>query len=206
LQEVSLADPPKEVETDYNSVNPVESPWDFQVVLERESPEDKFGMTYIMDRDSQHLVVQTVKPTGVCARHNWEMRQFPGAGLLHQRQVVPRDEITVVNGRTKPGEWCGVSEQRCSSCSGGHARYCPTGCAAGVLQKDAVPAQATWANHSVTKAACLAVSAGVLLLATMAGAAIRWSRLSRGLPSPSPDDDQRAVLCCLSDERHAQAP
>ena len=55
-----------------------------------------------MHHGTQHLVVQSVKPDGVCARYNYVIQQFPPESPLYQEQVIAGDEIMSVNGKTDP--------------------------------------------------------------------------------------------------------
>mmetsp|Transcript_57672 Transcript_57672/g.159517 ORF Transcript_57672/g.159517 Transcript_57672/m.159517 type:complete len:157 (+) Transcript_57672:49-519(+) len=101
-KETKLTAPPAEIPPVEVPVRFVETTWEFQVVLERQTTEDKFGITYRIAPDQTSLLVQTVKPSGICAKHNWEMQHFPVESQLHQQQVVVNDIITVVNGQNQP--------------------------------------------------------------------------------------------------------
>ena len=79
-------------------------PLEFQVVLERRAPEDKFGITYRVEPATNRVIVTAVKSVGLCMEHNWEMRHFPVESMLYQTQVTEHDEILVVNGKTSPHE------------------------------------------------------------------------------------------------------
>mmetsp|Transcript_20955 Transcript_20955/g.66121 ORF Transcript_20955/g.66121 Transcript_20955/m.66121 type:complete len:216 (-) Transcript_20955:105-752(-) len=106
-REVKIAEPPGEIPVAEPPVAPVSHPLHFQVVLTRPTTQEKFGITYRVVSDgaeSSRLAVQTVKPTGICARHNWEMRHFPHETSLHHQQVMLNDEILVVNGKRDPND------------------------------------------------------------------------------------------------------
>lgn len=94
--------------------------------------------------------------------------------------------------RTKPGEWCGVSEERCTGCSGGHAKFCPAGCPsalAGLVQQDSLrrggpllleeaPGLAGAASRGWAVAAAIAASGTASLGALLVVG--RWRRLGGG--------------------------
>ena len=101
---VTIPPPPEEVVMPVHlpSVASLDRPWEFHIVLSRVNTDAKFGIRYQVDNSSNHLVIQTVKPNGVCAQHNWEMCHFPTESQLFQSQVGPADEILMVNGQTDP--------------------------------------------------------------------------------------------------------
>merc|ERR1712037_661962 len=72
--------------------------WEFQVVLDRSTTDDKFGLDFRVDQGTP--VVSQVKASGTCGEHNFDMQQFPEDSPLHQMQVVPGDRVKVVNGFT----------------------------------------------------------------------------------------------------------
>lgn len=78
--------------------------WEFHVVLFRSNCDDKLGLNFILDQDTRVPVVSQVKSVGMCADHNLEMQQFPEESPLHQMQVVPGDQVKVVNGFTSVDE------------------------------------------------------------------------------------------------------
>jgi len=72
-------------------------PFEFQAVLQRDSLEDKYGIVYQVTQDKR-IIITAIKDSGMCAQYNAGMRRFPPDSPLHSHQVLPHDEILVVNG------------------------------------------------------------------------------------------------------------
>eukprot|EP00929_Paragymnodinium_shiwhaense_P060025 TRINITY_DN30014_c0_g1_i1.p2 TRINITY_DN30014_c0_g1~~TRINITY_DN30014_c0_g1_i1.p2 ORF type:complete len:170 (-),score=31.48 TRINITY_DN30014_c0_g1_i1:281-790(-) len=86
------------------------------VLLVKNSPSDKFGMVFKHDsidkmpaefelqvltmigcKQNSSLRVNTVKPGGGAARHNWKMASFGEESPLFYQQIIPGDQILAVN-------------------------------------------------------------------------------------------------------------
>jgi len=72
-------------------------PFEIQVVLERDSLEQKYGIVYQVTQDKR-IIITAIKDSGVCFQYNAGMRRFPPDSPLYSHQVLPDDEILVVNG------------------------------------------------------------------------------------------------------------
>ena len=80
----------------------VEKSYEFQVVLEWPSKEEKFDITYRVNQQASRLVVTRGKDNGACGKHNWQVRRLSHRSPVWLQQIVANNEIAIVNGERDP--------------------------------------------------------------------------------------------------------
>jgi hypothetical protein len=70
---------------------------EFQVVLDRDTLDDRFGIALRVDPCTMLFTVSEVKAGGLCARYNSDMQQFSEESSNRLMQVLPGDQVHTVN-------------------------------------------------------------------------------------------------------------